>query len=338
MSQTQTTAAQTDTCEECGGRLIADDARGEQTLQEAAPATAAQQRDGDAEEAKGETPQKKITPLPTTKAPDALIDRVLEVIQPNDMVEVRDEYERAMRQWAEQTIDDLNDRFDDENDPLSDVFGGGVLDEAVEAKVEERFEWVLQDLADTTRETLRQDIIEGLDEGENPRQVAERIRKTYDEDFTQWRSETIARTEMLSASNAGTWTAHRESDVVKMRSWLSTRDGNVRPAHQALDRRTRQDPIGVEEPFEYGASSAMHPGDFGVAKLDCNCRCTTVAEFPDRRYSEAQREKMWRRYVKALDDDERRTARTARQAFRAQQDRVLTRFANVFDVQLEDAA
>jgi len=34
MSQTQTTAAQTDTCEECGGRLIADDARGERACED----------------------------------------------------------------------------------------------------------------------------------------------------------------------------------------------------------------------------------------------------------------------------------------------------------------
>lgn len=126
-----------------------------------------------------------------------------------------------MRESAETTMSDLEDSF-----------GGGVLDEAVQAKVTERMGWVLPGIAETTRQTVQSDIIDGLDEGRNPRDVARDIRDRYEGDFETWRAERIARTEMLSASNAGTHEAHKDANGVEYRSWLHTRDIAFNPNAQ----------------------------------------------------------------------------------------------------------
>jgi len=226
-------------------------------------------------------------------------------------------------------------------DGLADSFPAGVLGEAVEAKVDKRFEWVLEDIATHTRDRMRDTIVEGLDEGTNPREVAKDLEDLFDGEFSNVRSTRIARTEMLSASNAGTHGAHVESDVVKMRSWLHTRDPgnpNHRPTHYAADQRTSKDPVGVNEPFTIDGIQVMYPGDFGDPSHDCNCRCSTVAEFPDRNYSEAEREKMWKQFVKRLDEQEKQTQTVARQAFSEQRDKVLRAFADAFDVDLEAVA
>lgn len=223
-------------------------------------------------------------------------------------------------------------------DGLAEAFEPGMLDRVVSQTVEDRFEWVLDEMAQSTRDDLQALIVEGLDEGTSPRRIAQKMRGRFDDDFATWRADRIARTEMLAASNSGTWSAHRSSSAVEFRSWLSTRDTNVRPAHVTLDQRTQIKPIPVDRPFEIDGDQAMYPGDFSRADLVVNCRCTTVAEFPDRRRTTAEREKLWRRFVKRLDEQEERTKEVVQRGFARQRDRVLGAFADAFDIQLEVVA
>lgn len=245
---------------------------------------------------------------------------------------LRDRFDEAFRDEATQTVDDLD------GESLEDVFGGGDLNQVAIAETQSRMEWVLPQIADSTKGELRETIHEGLDEGIQSRELARRVDDKFGE-FSRVRANNIARTEMLSASSAGTHAAHRNSNVVKFRSWLSNRDNDVRPEHATLDQITSQDPIPVDQPFQVAGASAMHPGDFGVARLDCQCRCDTVAEFPDQRQrTEAERTKIWKRYAKRLDERERATRAVVRAAFEQQRERVLERFADEFNVDLEAVA
>jgi SPP1 gp7 family putative phage head morphogenesis protein len=212
-----------------------------------------------------------------------------------------------------------------------------VLDEAVETTVDERFGWVLPEIADTTKDWLRTDIVDGLDEGKNPRRVAQDLRDRFDEDFATWRAERIARTEMLTASNAGTHAAHQNADAVKKRSWLTTADRSVRPAHTELEAFTRRDPILVDEPFRIAGEEAMYPGDFPSARLSVNCRCTTVAEFDDKSDDDARR-RIAKQFDKRLTRREQDTKEVARRAFARQRDQVLGVFAQEFDIEPEAVA
>lgn len=56
---------------------------------------------------------------------------------------------------------------------------------------------------------------------------------------------------------------------MKSKMWVTMGDERVRDPHRVLDGRT----IGIDEAFEVDGASAMFPGSFGRADLDCNCRC-----------------------------------------------------------------
>ena len=56
----------------------------------------------------------------------------------------------------------------------------------------------------------------------------------------------------------------------KTKTWHTQGDDKVRDPHAYLDRMTKP----LNEPFyTYTGDSAQHPGGFGVAELDINCRC-----------------------------------------------------------------
>lgn len=55
----------------------------------------------------------------------------------------------------------------------------------------------------------------------------------------------------------------------KSKMWVTMGDDRVRDPHRLLDGKL----IGIDEAFEIDGASAMYPGSFGRADLDCNCRC-----------------------------------------------------------------
>ncbi len=98
------------------------------------------------------------------------------------------------------------------------------------------------------------------------------------------RSETIARTEGLRVAHEGTDEMYRqaiESGQLQgdqlIRIWKTAGDERVRhfgagaqTSHRTMHNQTRQ----VGEPFVSGAGNlTLHPGSFGVALEDINCRC-----------------------------------------------------------------
>ena len=95
----------------------------------------------------------------------------------------------------------------------------------------------------------------------------------------------IARTETTKQLNSSASEAFKQgvANGVKMkRQWLSARDEDVRDSHIYLNDVTINKPVGVNELFvgEDGATTD-HPGGFGIAKEDINCRCTIIPVFED---------------------------------------------------------
>ena len=176
----------------------------------------------------------------------------------------------------------------------------------------------------TTRDQLRETLLDAFDKGKNPREIQAAIRRTFG-DMKAYRAEAIARTEMMTASNAGTHEAHKESRTVQYRSWLHRYPGpNAREDHIELDARTSENPIPVEQPFEIKGSTAMHPGDFGEGKHDINCHCSTLREFPDRKgWDPEERDAQFRNFLDDLAEYRREFRPVVVKYFNAQQERAL---------------
>ena len=90
----------------------------------------------------------------------------------------------------------------------------------------------------------------------------------------KWRSELIARTEVLGASNKGMMigadSMETELGIVSVKVWSARLDSRVREDHRAADGQEVLRTI----PFVVGGAAMMQPGDHnGGAGNVCNCRC-----------------------------------------------------------------
>ncbi|MDY0144045.1 MAG: phage minor head protein, partial [Bacteroidales bacterium] len=88
-------------------------------------------------------------------------------------------------------------------------------------------------------------------------------------------SKTIARTEVLSANNAGTVFGYKQSGVVEKKEWLATPDGRTRDSHSDMNGEV----VLVDKDFSNGLE---FPGDpSGAPEEIINCRCTTIPVISD---------------------------------------------------------
>ncbi len=127
-------------------------------------------------------------------------------------------------------------------------------------------------ITETTRELLRETLIEGVAAGEGTEDLVLRIKAIYD-NATTARVRNIARTEVNTASTWGTLQGYQQSGVVEESEWLSARDERVRETHRKADGQRA--PLGGN--FHVGAGHGPGPGHIGLAEEDCNCRCTLIA-------------------------------------------------------------
>jgi len=91
---------------------------------------------------------------------------------------------------------------------------------------------------------LRKELKEGIEAGEGIPQLIKRINKTYD-NFYKLRSETIARTEALRATNRANVEAMIQSGVVRKKIWITMWDNKTCPWCERMDGKV----VAVEENF-----------------------------------------------------------------------------------------
>ena len=118
----------------------------------------------------------------------------------------------------------------------------------------------------STEEALRRHLTEAIEAGETLSQVEERIAQVFDIARGP-RTATIARTEVISASNEGALASYKQSGLVEKTEWITSRDNRVRDEHQ-IDGQKRA----IGEVFSNGL---LYPGDpAGEPGNVINCRCT----------------------------------------------------------------
>lgn len=227
--------------------------------------------------------------------------------------ELASHYKEIVKEFGQRAVDIANDR-------LNINISFDLLDPRVVQFLESDAGKLIKDINGTTLRHLREQLVEGVNEGESIPKLAKRISEVFSEAKGR-RSVVIARTEVVRASNFGAYEGMRQGGVPK-REWLATRDDRVRDSHLAADGQI----VGIDQPFTLGSGvQTMYPGASGVPEEDIQCRCTTAPVFDERSLydTEEKRAAAWRKYDADIRPYERQFEAATKRGFQAQQNAVM---------------
>lgn len=115
----------------------------------------------------------------------------------------------------------------------------------------------------------RAQLIEGFSAGESIEELSSRLMTISD--WSERRAATVARTEIISASNAGSLAEMRAFQPNASKMWLATMDNRTREAHRRADGET----VSLDGTFTVDGEELDFPGDpSGSPGNVINCRCT----------------------------------------------------------------
>jgi SPP1 gp7 family putative phage head morphogenesis protein len=132
----------------------------------------------------------------------------------------------------------------------------------------------------TTRNLLARELSQATEAGESIDQVASRVRKVFA--TRRKHARTIARTEMLRASQDAQMTAFRISGVVESKRWNTSLDASVRDTHALTNGQV----VPVSLPFTLGDGERSDGPGLGHGGVPLspgnaiNCRCFLTPVLP----------------------------------------------------------
>lgn len=145
-----------------------------------------------------------------------------------------------------------------------------------------------------TYNEIRQLVSRAAVEGWSIEELADEVQQVIgDAALPMWhnRATVIARTEAISAYNAGTYAGFL-SLAAQLggqweKGWLATHDERTRETHRGADLQR----VPLRSPFRVGAADLMFPGDpRGPAHEVIQCRCTLILLRPGETINAANRE------------------------------------------------
>jgi SPP1 gp7 family putative phage head morphogenesis protein len=126
--------------------------------------------------------------------------------------------------------------------------------------------------------SVKEVIQNGITEGDPMSDIASAVRSRFN-DISKGRARVIAQTETSAAFGTGNHAA-MEAAGVSGKKWLTSRNANVRPAHQEMEGETIpfQDKFAVTNPETGEVDYIAHPSDVTGAPWNViNCFCLCVA-------------------------------------------------------------
>jgi hypothetical protein len=118
-------------------------------------------------------------------------------------------------------------------------------------------------------------ISEGIEPGWGPARVADEIFNRVGK-RDKWRALRIARTEVVGASNAGSYRGAGSFGIKLKKIWLVNLDSETRDDHAEM---ASADHIAYEDKWTVGQDEMLHPGDPDASVENVvNCRCAITYE------------------------------------------------------------
>lgn len=172
----------------------------------------------------------------------------------------------TMEDGGQATLDDLNIAMSfDLGDPRAVTI------------LEGRAQRFARAVNETTWNTLQLSLAAGLAVGEDIPTLQQRVAQVFT-DAATWRTEAIARTEVIGASNAGSLEGAKQSGVVTGKNWLAALDARTRETHVVAHRDARNRNVPLDADFHVGGDTGPAPHQLPSAKEVVNCRCTMTYE------------------------------------------------------------
>lgn len=144
----------------------------------------------------------------------------------------------------------------------------------VKNRLWKRIEAVNQTSINTAGRIINGVLEQSVTEGLGAYETATRIKKGLIDEgikYNQWRALRIARTEIMTASNMGSFEGAKATGEALEKFWIATYDSRTRDTHKGIES---QNPKMMNEAFQVGAYQMQHPGDpAGGAEETVNCRC-----------------------------------------------------------------
>ena len=218
--------------------------------------------------------------------------------QQNDLTDLVMNYLESKKALPDDLEKDINDFFKDEDRTLkkelskiwlasgelgfeaaNELFDFGlswnIVREEWAVMIEEFGLEEAKTINDTTKDALKKQIIEGLNQGESIPEIRDRVSGVYSI-AKDSRATMIARTETHMAT-VGTTKATYAAAGIEKNSWLTTMDGNERDWHGSIHGQIKR----MDEPFVTGLGNLlMFPGDpAGPAEDVIQCRCVLLPVF-----------------------------------------------------------
>lgn len=198
---------------------------------------------------------------------------------------------------------------------------------ALKSHIQSSTATAIRQINSTTRQRIKSAISEGLLSRQSLEEIEASISDLFEGEAAKSRIRMIAATESTKATGYASLTAIKQSGLQKM-EWLSTIDGSTRDSHASMDGQISD----VEGLFQSpNGGKAKHPGGFGIAEEDINCRCAIAASFDEEERSDnpVDRAKMWEKREEKRQDIENDLIVIFEKMFTIQKTAILKRMKEV---------
>lgn len=134
-------------------------------------------------------------------------------------------------------------------------------------------------IGDLVWNTARTQMLEGMQAGESIAEIRERLVETVN--IAAPRAEVIARTEVIGASNAGSYAEMKATGLNATKEWIATEDHRTRPSHEKVDGQE----VDIDGKFIVGGYAMAYPHDpAGPPQEVISCRCTLGWDIPEEEF------------------------------------------------------
>lgn len=189
----------------------------------------------------------------------ALAKKAIDKLKPEWTMTIQSTNDSIVSEFGKSTAENIPDFV---FDPTTPAIADWVKAHAAES---------VMSIAETNLEDVKKIIAKGMEANQSNAQIAKEIKQFYS-DRSAYKAMRVARTETGAAAGYGQHESALQSGIMKVHTWVTSRDDRVRDSHAWLDGETRP----IDEKFSNGL---LYPGDTSGDPAEfIQCRCVEMQD------------------------------------------------------------